>query len=67
MAPDIGLHADQAGWHVGQPCLNLTTRPLVPQRDCATPVEADDVKQALADTDQGDHTIMLLGHGVLFS
>jgi hypothetical protein len=53
----------------GQPCLNLATRLLLPQRDCATPIEADDVKRVLADidTDHGDHTIMLLKHGVLFS
>ena len=60
MGADTGLHADQAGRHVGQPCLHLATRPLLPQRDSATPIEADDVKPVLADidTDRGDHTLL---------
>ena len=69
MGSDTGFHADQAGWHVGEPCLHLATRPLLPQRDSATPIEADDVKRVLADidTDHGDHTVMRLRHGVLLS
>src|SRR5262249_24212174 len=60
---------DQAGRHVGQPYLHLATRPLLPQRDSATPIEADDVKPVLADidTDGGDHTLQDLRHGVLLS
>src|SRR5262249_23528466 len=49
--------------------LHLATRPLLPQRDSATPIEADDVKPVLADidTDGGDHTLQDLRHGVLLS
>ena len=69
MGSDTGLHADQAGRHIGQPCLHLATRPLLSQRDCATPIQADDVERILADidSDHGDHTVMLLRHGVLLS
>src|SRR5215469_13455055 len=67
MGTDTGLHADRACRHVGQPCLHLAARPLLPQRDGATPIEADDVKRVLADidTDRRDHTVMLSRHGVL--
>jgi len=69
MGTDTGLHADQAGWHIGEPCLHLATRPLLPQRDGPTPIQADDVERILAniDTDHGDHTVMRLRHGVLLS
>ena len=52
-----------------QTCSTGPRRPLLPQRDCATPIEADDVKPVLADidTDHGDHTVLLLRHGVLLS
>jgi hypothetical protein len=57
----------QAG--IGESCLHLAARPLLPQRDGATPIEPDDVKRVLADinTDRGDHTGMLSKHGVLLS
>ena len=66
---DAGLHADQAGRHIGKARFHLPTRPLLPQRDGATPIEADDVKLVLADidTDRGDHTLHDLSHGVLLS
>jgi hypothetical protein len=66
MGTDTGLHADQAGRHVGKPSFYLATRPLLPQHDCATPIEADDVERVLADidTDHGGHTVKLLSHGV---
>src|SRR6266436_6245813 len=69
MGTDTGLHADQAGRHVGKLSFHLAARPLLPQHDCATPIEADDVERVLADidTDCGDHTVMLLNHGVLLS
>src|SRR6516162_9430970 len=69
MGTDTGLHADQAGRHIGEACFHLPTRPLLPERDGAAPIEADDVKPVLADidTDRGDHTLQDLGHGVLLS
>jgi hypothetical protein len=43
--------------------------PFLPQRDCPTPIEADDVKRGLAnvDAEHGDHTLWDLSHGVLLS
>src|SRR4029450_10407576 len=69
MRPDTGLHADQAGWHIGKTCFHLAPRPLLPQHDCATLIETDDVERVLADidTDHGDHTVELLSHGALLS
>ena len=69
MRTDTGLHADQAGWHVGKPRFHLATRPLLPQHDGATLIETDDVERVLADidADHGDHTVKLLSHGVLLS
>src|SRR5262245_21480538 len=65
MCTDTGLHADQTGWHIGKPCLHLAPRPLLPQHDCATLIEADDVERVLADIDAdlGDRTAKLLSHG----
>ena len=54
MRTDTGLHADQAGRHVGKPRLDLTARPLLAQHDRAALVEADDVERVLADVD-ADH------------
>ena len=44
-------------------------RASVLERDCPTPIEADEVKRVLADidTDRGDHTVMIPRHGVLLS
>src|SRR5262245_36253472 len=65
MCTDTGLHADQTGWHIGKPCLHLAPRPLLPQHDCATLIEADDVERVLADidADHGDRIAKLLSHG----
>ena len=35
MRTDTGLHADQARWYIGQPRLDLTSRPLLTQHDNA--------------------------------
>jgi hypothetical protein len=51
MGANTGFHADQASWHVGEPCLHLATQLLLPQHDCPTPIEADDVERVLADID----------------
>src|SRR6185295_7646087 len=69
MRTDAGLQADQARWHVGKPRFHLATRPLLPQHDGATLIEADDVERVLADidADHGDHTVKFLSHGVLLS
>ena len=66
---DTGLHADQAGRHIGEARFHLPTRPLLPERDCPTSIQADDVEGVLADidTDRGDHTLHDLSHGVLLS
>jgi hypothetical protein len=44
MRADAGLHADQAGRHVGQPYLDLAARPLLPQHNRAALIEADNVE-----------------------
>ena len=69
MRADTGLHADQAGWHVGKTRFHLATRPLLPQRNCPAPIQPDDVERVLADidADHGDHAVKLLSHGVLLS
>jgi hypothetical protein len=67
MRTDAGLHADQARGHVGQACFDLATRPLLPQRNCAWLIQADNVERVLADidADHGDRGVELLRHGVL--
>jgi len=67
MRPNAGFHTDQARWEVGQSRLDLTARPLLPQHDRTTLVMADDVERVLADidADNGDHAVLILGHGVL--
>ena len=61
MRPDASLHADQAGRHIGEACFHLPTRPLLPERDCPTSIQADDVEGVLADidADHGDHTLQV--------
>src|SRR4249920_791335 len=49
MRTDAGLHADQARAHIGKACFHLTTRPLLPQHDCATTIEPNDVERILTD------------------
>src|SRR6476660_4263005 len=67
MRTDAGLHADQARRHIGEPCFNLATRPLLTQHDCTTAIEADDVEGVLADidTDYGNCVVEIVGHSVL--
>ena len=67
MRTDAGLHADQAGRHVGKACGYLATRPLLMQHDRAALIVAHDVERVLTDidADHGDCGIELLRHGVL--
>src|ERR1700758_56720 len=67
MRTDAGLHADQARRHIGEPCFNLATRPLLTQHDCTAAIEADDVERVLAniDTDYGDCVVEIVRHSVL--
>src|SRR5436190_21669918 len=65
MCPDAGLHADQTGWEVGEPRLDLTSRPLLAKDDRAAAIMADHVERVLADVDAdyGDLGACCLGHG----
>ena len=38
MGANTGFHADQTGWHVGQPSLNLPTRELLAQDNGAADI-----------------------------
>src|SRR5262249_25589857 len=69
MCTDTRLHADQARRHIGEPCFHLAPRPLMPEHDCTTIIETNDVERVLADidTDHGGHTDRFLSHGVLLS
>src|SRR4051812_45492268 len=46
---------------------DLTTRPLLPQHDCATTIEPNDVERVLTDinADYGNRTLCCRSHGVL--
>jgi hypothetical protein len=46
-----GLHADQAGWEVGQPLGELGAGELDPQHDGAALVLPDEMKRVLAQID----------------
>ena len=65
MGADTGFHADQAGWHVGQPSLDLPTRELLAQDDGAAGIQADQVEAVLADVDakRGNVLKRSFGHG----
>ena len=67
MRTDAGLHADQARGHIGKACFHLTTRPLLPQHDCATTIEPNDVERVLTDinADYGNRTLCCRSYGVL--
>src|SRR3981189_3581736 len=67
MRTDAGLHADQARGHIGKACFDLTARPLLPQHDCATTIEPNDVERVLTDinADYGNRTLCCRSHGVL--
>jgi hypothetical protein len=47
MGTDAGFHADQTRGHIGKACFDLATRPLLPQHDCATAIETNDVEPFL--------------------
>jgi hypothetical protein len=67
MGTDAGLHADQTRGHIGKTCFDLATRPLLPQHDCATTIETNDVERVLTDinADYGNRTLCCRSHGML--
>jgi hypothetical protein len=65
MRADAGLHADQAGWHVGKAGIHLATRPLLTQHDGTAFIVTYDVERVLADIDADDSGLRGLRHGVL--
>ena len=67
MRTHAGLHADQARRHIGKPCFNLATRPLLTQHDCTAAIETDDVERVLADidTDYSNYVVEIVRHSVL--
>jgi hypothetical protein len=52
MRPDAGFHANQAGWHIGEPRLNLAARSLLAQDDRATAIVANHAERVLANIDE---------------
>src|SRR5205823_13043578 len=67
MGADAGLHADEAGWHVGEPGFELPARQLLAQHDGAPLVEANEMEDVLADVDaeHGNGAFGLARHGGL--
>src|SRR5882724_12903406 len=67
MRPDIGLHTNQTGQHVGKPSLNLAARPLLPQNNLSAAVLTNNVERVLTDidADNGNPGVDLLRHDVL--
>src|SRR5207248_10792100 len=67
VSANAGFHADQARRHVGKPCLDLATRPLLMQNDSTTRIVGNNVERVLAniDADYGDCSIEYLRHDVL--
>jgi hypothetical protein len=57
MRTNAGFHANQARRHIGEPCFDLTSRPLLTQHNCAAAIVPDDVKRVLpnVDSDYGDN------------
>jgi hypothetical protein len=51
MGSDTGLHADQAGWHVGETLLDLSPRELLAQDHGPAGIQADQVEAVLANVD----------------
>ena len=66
---NTGLHADEAGWQVGEPCFELSARQLMAQHDGTALAEADEVEGVLADvdTEHGDGVFGLAWHGGLLA
>ena len=58
---------DQASRHIGEPCSNLATRPLLSQYDRTALIQANNVERVLADfdADYGDGGLECLSPGVL--
>jgi hypothetical protein len=54
MSANAGLHADEAGWHIGQSVLKLAARELRFEDDGSALVEANQVENSLANVD-ADH------------
>src|SRR5207244_7025783 len=69
MGSHARLHADEASRYVGEAGLDLAARQLLPQNDCALPVEANEVERVLADVDaeccNGFKAIAFAWHGML--
>lgn len=68
MRADTSLHAKQARPHVREPCVDLTSRPLLTPHNCAAAIESDDVERVLPNVDSGygDGALEFCGgHGVL--
>src|SRR5215469_5238732 len=68
MRTNTGFHANQARRHIGEPCFDLTSRPLLTQHNRASAIESDDVERVLSnvDSDYGDDGLECCGgHGVL--
>src|SRR2546427_622714 len=61
------LHPDKARHHVGEPRLDLSTRPFLAQCDRAPLIEANQVERVLSDIDTNDRNSCsgFLWHGVL--
>src|SRR5262249_24215854 len=67
MRTHAGLHADQARRHVGKPCFDVATGPLLSQHDSAAPILADYMERVLTNIECRllVCSIKGLGHGVL--
>src|SRR4029079_19470515 len=64
--PTEVLKANTPKRRIGQPRLDLTSRPLLTQHDSAVPIQADDVERVLADINADDGNCAdNLGHGAL--
>ena len=51
MGANTSLHADQAGWHVGETLLDLSAGELLAQDDGATGIQANQVEAVFGDVD----------------
>ena len=58
VSPGTGLHADQAGWDIGQPLRELGAGELDPQHDRTALILADKMEAVLAQVDAqgGNHS-----------
>jgi hypothetical protein len=67
MRPHARLHTDQAKGHVGEPRFDLAARPLLPQHDGPTSIQANNMERVLPDidADYGNSCLTSLSHRVL--